>query len=216
MKRITISRELRIPSLTLCALALAAQGSCATSFKQQQPQKPPPSSSPTPPSSSHPASEPVPSVGELPVKRRKVWTNDDVVTLRTPADEYLVEKEEEDAAKAKEAANAKAAATKVGAKPGASKDAALQTKLPSSIEETRLLIKNKEQDISDDQTTLDGLNGELAAASEEQLKAKQKEIEIVADELGRAKIELRVLQDHLAELQKPAANVTAAPPPSTI
>lgn len=211
----TISRELRISSLTLCALALAAQGSCAASFKQQQSQQPPPSSSPAPTSSSHPASEPVQSIGELPVKRRKVWTNDDVVTLRTPADKYLVEKEAEDAAKAKEAANAKAA-TKVGTKPGASKDAAFQTKLPSSIEETQLLIKNKEQDISDEQATLVGLNAELAAAPEEQLKAKQKEIEIVTDELDRAKNELKVLQDHLVELQKPPANVTAAPPPSSI
>lgn len=212
MKRITISREFRISSLTLCALALAAQGSCAASFKQQQSQQSPPPSSPTPPPSSHPASEPVPSIGDLPVKRRKVWTNDDVVTLRTPADNYLVEKEAEDAAKAKEAANAKAA-TKVAAKPGASKEAASQTKLPSSIEETQLLIKNKEQDISDDQATLGGLNAELATAPEEQLKAKQKEIEIVTEELDRAKNELIVLQDHLAELQKPPANVILAPPP---
>lgn len=215
MKRITISRELRISSLTLCALALAALGSCAASSKQQPSQQLPPPSSSTPPPSSHPASsEPVPSIGELPVKRRKVWTNDDVVTLRTPADSYLLEKEEEDALKAQEAMKAEAP-TDVGAKADSLKDADWHRQLPSSIGETQLLIKNKEQDISDDEATLDGLKAELATAPEERLKAKQKEIEIVTDELDRAKNELKVLEDHLAELGKPPASVTAAPPPSS-
>ena len=106
------------------------------------------------------------------------------------------------------------ARAKSGTQPQAAKEAPLQIKLPSSIEETQLLLKNKEQDISDDQAALVSLNTELANLSDEPRKAKQKEIEIVAAELDRARNELKALQAHLVELRKPPpSDSQAAPPP---
>jgi hypothetical protein len=173
--------------------------------QQQSQQTPPPP--PAPPQNSQPASQQAPPTDQPIGKHRKVWTNDDVVLLRTPADNYLAEKE------AKEATEAEAAA-KLAAQPKAAKEVPLEINLPTSIEETQLLIKNKEQDISDDQATLASLNAELATAAEEQKKAKQKEIEIVAAELDRAQNELKALQDHLVELHTPpASQAPAAPPP---
>ena len=206
-----MSRLMHRPILGRASLALGAcllvagswfAVSAAQLDEQQQSQQPPP-----PPPNSQPASQQAPLPDPPVGKQRKVWTNDDRVQLRTPADNYLVEKE------AKEAAEAEARA-KSGTQPQAAKEAPLQIKLPSSIEETQLLLKNKEQDISDDQAALVSLNTELTNLSDEAKKAKQKEIGIVAAELDRARNELKALQEHLVELHKPpASESTAAPPP---
>jgi predicted component of viral defense system (DUF524 family) len=139
-------------------------------------------------------------------KQRKVWTNDELILLRTAADNYLEEKE------ARAASEAEAAA-KLAAQPKASKDTPLEISLPTSIEETQLMIKNKKRDISDAQAVLASLNAELASVPEEQKKAKEKEINIVTGELDRAQSELKELQDHLLQLQKPPVSETPAPPP---
>jgi hypothetical protein len=175
--------------------------------QEQQQSQPPPPPPPTPAQNSQPASQQTSPSDPPAAKQRKVWTNDEVVLLRTPADNYLVEKEARGAAEAE-------AAAKSAAQPKAGGEAPSEIKLPTSIEETQLLIKNKEQDIIDDQATLVSLNTELANAPEERKKAKQKEIVIVAAELDRAQNELKALQDHLVELHKPpASESTAAPPP---
>jgi len=210
MSRLTLCRRLGMALLTLGALLLLAPSrfvvSAASLQEQQQSQQPPPPPPPTPVQSSQPASqEPSPSDPNAP-KKRKVWTNDDVVLLRTPADNYQVEQE------AKKAAEGEAAA-KPTTKPKATGAATSEIKLPTSIEETQLLIKNKEQDITDDQASLASLNAEMANTPDEQKKAKQKEIEIVAAELDRARNELKTLQDHLADLQKPPVSDSTAPPP---
>lgn len=209
MIRLIILRQLGISSLVLCALVLTGSGLRIVSSHQQQSQQPSSAPSPTPPPSAQPASGPVPPVGELPVKRRKVWTNDDVIETRTPADNYQIEKE------AKEAAEA---AAKLAPKPKATKEAPLQVQLPTSVEETQLLIKNAEQDISDEQASLASLHEELATVPEEQKKAKQKEIDIVTTELDRGRNQLKVLQDHLQALREksPTENPPAAPPPPSI
>jgi hypothetical protein len=214
-----MSRPMRRQNFGMCSLALGALSLVAPSWivvfavpkakpQQSQPQSPPAPPSPTSPTpSSQSTPDPATAIGPLPVKRRKVWTNDEVLVLRTPADNYLVEKE------AKEAAEAEAAA-KSAAHPKASGEAPPETKLPTSIEETQLLIKNEEQDISDDQAALTTLNQELAIVSEEQKKAKQKQIEIVGAELERARRELKALQDHLVALHKqPVSESTLAPQP---
>ncbi len=210
MSRHIVCRKLVMAWLALGAAWLVAPRCFVVSAsqlqeQQQSQQTPPPP--PAPPQNSQPASQQTPQIDQLPVKRRKVWTNDDVVSLRTPTDNYLVEKE------AREAAEAEAAA-KSAAQPKSIVEAPAEIKLPTSIEETQLLIKNKEQDITDAQTSLVSLNAELATVPEEQKKAKQKEIEIVAAELDRARNELKVLQSHLVELHKPpASQPPAAPPP---
>jgi hypothetical protein len=212
MSRNTLCRKLGMALLTLETLWLVVPSGFVVSAaspqekQQSQSQQPPAPPSPTPSPSAQPASDLAPPVGALPVKRRKVWTNDEVVLLRTPADDYLAEKE------AKRVAEGEAAA-KSTAKSKTTVAATTESKLPTSIEETQLLIKNKEQDITDDQASLVSLNAEMANTPDEQKKSKQKEIEIVAAELDRARNELKTLQDHLADLQKPPAGESTAPPP---
>jgi hypothetical protein len=209
MSRLIDRRILGMASLALGAFLPVAPSwlvVCAAQLdEQQQSQQPPP-----PPQNPEPASPPAP-LPDAPVgKQRKIWTNDDLVLLRTPADNYVVEKEAREAAEAAEAV----ARANSAAQPMTAKEAPLEIKLSSSIEETQLLLKNKEQDISDVQAALVSLNTELVNLSDEPKKAKQKEIEIVAAELDRARNELKALQEHLVELQKPpASESTAAPPP---
>ncbi len=210
MSCLTIFRKLGKLSIVLGVLLFFVHSKCLASVEQQREQQqsqqtPPPP--PAPPQSSQPASQQAPPTDQPAGKHRKIWTNDDLVLLRTPADIYLEEKE------AREAAEAEAAA-KLEAQPNAAKKVPSENNLPTSVEETQLFIKNKEQDISDDQSVLASLNAELASVPEEQKKAKEKEIAIVTGELNRAQSQLNAMQDHLADLQKPPASETqAAPPP---
>ena len=201
MSRPMVCRKYKRAALTIlfsilgCFLVDDAQG-------QEQQQSPP----------QPPAQNERPTLPETPlpdlslIKRRKIWTNDDVILLRTPADDYLAEKE------ARKAAEDEAAA-RSAAEPKSTKETPSEGEFPTTIEETQLLIKNKEQDISDDQASLVGLNTELANVPDEQKKAKQREIEIVAAELDRARNELKALQEHLADLHNPPASKSAAEPP---
>jgi hypothetical protein len=199
-----VCRKYKRAALTLGAILFGIPGCFLVNDAQGQEQQ----QSPPPP----PAQNEQPALPETPlpdlslIKRRKIWTNDEVILLRTPADDYLAEKE------ARKAAEAEAAA-RSAAQPKTSKEAPPEGKLPTTIEETQLLIKNKEQDISDDQASLVGLNTELANVPDEQKKAKQREIEIVAAELDRARNELKALQEHLVDLHKPAASKSSVEPP---
>jgi len=204
MSRPMVCRKYKRAALILGAILFGIPGCFLVNDAQGQEQQ----QSPPPP----PAQNEQPALPETPlpdlslIKRRKIWTNDDVISLRTPADEYRAEKE------AREAAEAKAAA-RSAAQPKSSKEATPEGKFPTTIEETQLLIKNKEQDISDDQASLVGLNTELANVPDEQKKAKQREIEIVAAELDRARNELKALQDHLVDLHKASPGKSTAEPP---
>jgi hypothetical protein len=175
-----------------------------SSQSQQQPQ-PPPSLAPAP--SAQPASDPAQQIGALPVKRRKVWTNDDVEVLRTPADMYRAEKEAQEAADA-EAASKKAELAKQ------IKEASLTIKLPSTTEETQQLIKEKEERIRDSQERLDRLNHALAEAPEPQKAATQRMIQGFIAEMEKDQLELKVLQDHLQNLAKTTPSEPPAPPPT--
>jgi hypothetical protein len=205
MSRPIVCRKYKRAALTLGAILFSIPGCFLVNDAQGQEQR---QSPPQPP----PAQNERPALPETPlpdlslIKRRKIWTNDDVILLRTPADDYLVEKE------ARQAAEAEAAA-KSAAQPNSMKEVTPEGELPTTVEETELLIKNKEQDISDDQASLDNLNTELANAPDEQKKAKQRGIEIVAAELDRARNELKALQDHLVNLHNPPATKSPDEPP---
>lgn len=171
--------------------------------EQQQSQQPPPQQNPQP-SSQQPAAQQAP-------KQRKVWTNEDLILLRTPADIYLLEKE------AREATEAEAEAAKIAAEGKPVMDAPLEIKLPTSIEETQLLLKNKEQEVADKQAALTSLKAELSDTPLAQQPTKQKEIDTLAADLERAEKERKALQDNLEQLNKPPGPTTpppaSAPPP---
>jgi hypothetical protein len=139
-------------------------------------------------------------------KTKRVWTNEDVILLRTPADIYQTEKEAREAAAAQAAAKAAAEAKPL-------KEAGPAIKLPATVEETLKLIKAKEDQIDDEQSALDRLVKELPNTPEDQKTAMQMEVDRVAADLPKVRDELKVLQTHLEKLTKTQPN-EAAPPPS--
>ncbi len=173
-----------------------------SSQTQQQPQPPP---SPAPAPSVQPGSDPAQQIGALPVKRRKVWTNDDVEVLRTPADIYRAEKEAQEAADA-EAASKKAEFAKQ------IKEAGMTMKLPATPEETQRLIKYKEEQIRDLQDVLNRMSHDLQDAAAEQKVKIEKQIEIFTSDSQKSQLELKVLQEHLQNLAKNTPNEPPVPP----
>jgi hypothetical protein len=215
------SQKLCASGLALGAALLLAPLRCGATIAQQQEQQqsqsqpPPPPPSPTPPPSTQPAvSDPKPPIGELPVKRRKVWTNDEVVVLRTPADNYQVEKEAKGAAEAEAAA--KEAARKAAAKP--EKEPPLDIKLPATPEETQKMLKSTQEDIQEETVILNKLLKELLDAPPEEQVEKQKEINRLTTSLETLRRNVKALQDHLQSFsEKPRGeNPPAAPPPPTV
>jgi len=198
-------------SLALGAAFLLAQMKCDAARAQQQEQQqsqqpPPPPPPPTP--SAQPASEPAPLIDQLPIKRRKVWTNDEVVSLRTPADNYRAEKEAKQAAAAEAAA--KEAAIRAAVK--FEKLPPLDIKLPATREETEKMVKDTQSDILEEASVLAKLQKELVAAPTEQQAQKQTEIDRLAAVLETSQRDLKALQDHLRTFrEKPAEENPPAP-----
>jgi hypothetical protein len=152
---------------------------------------------------SPPEQSPQPQPPPPDAKAKRVWTNDDVILLRTPADIYQTEKE------AREAAAQAAAKKAPEAKPVREADPAI--KLPATVEETEKLIKAKEDQIDDEQSALERLVKELPNAPEDQKTAMQIEVDRVAADLPKVRNGLKILQAHLEKLTKTQLN-EAAPP----
>jgi hypothetical protein len=212
--------KLGVSALVLSAVLFFAQIDCAGSSaqqqEQQQSQQPPPPSSSTPPPSSQPAPDPATSIGPLPVKRRKVWTNDDVEVLRSPADVYLADKE------AKEAADAKAAAKEAAVRAvlKSEKEPPLDIELPATSEETEKALQTARDDIQEETTILGKLHRELLESPAEQQAEKQREIDLLAGKIDTLQRDVKALQRHLETLRakSPEQNPPAPPqppPPST-
>jgi hypothetical protein len=215
-------RKLVVSSLCLAAALLSAQLKCDASPAQQQEQQqsqsqqqPPPP--PAPAQNAQPASSPTPQINELPVKRRKVWTNDEVVTLRTPTDNYLAEKE------AKQAADAEAAAKEAAIRAAikSEKDQPLDIKLPATPEETEIMLKNTQEDVQEETVVLEKLHNELLDAPLEQQAGKQKEIDHLTANIEILRRDVKALQEHLqtlrgksAEKKPPAAPEAPSAPPT--
>lgn len=203
--------KLRVSAFATCFAALsAATAGSAFAGQQREPQ----SSQQQQTSQSQQSSQtqqgaeaqPNAQPGQPEPKKKKVWTNDDVVSLRTPADNYLVEKDAQEAAAAQ-------AAAKEAADSKLPKEADPTIKLPPSIEETQKLVKDKEQQLNDEQSALERLIRELPDAPDDQKSAMQKEIDRVAADVPRVRSELKLLQNHLEKLTKAQLHEAPAPPP---
>jgi hypothetical protein len=206
------SKPFQKPGMASIALGLAflfTQMKCAAwpllqqeqQQSQSQQQTPPP---PTPPENAQPAPQPTSPAA----KQKKVWTEEDVISLRTPADNYQVEKE------AKEAA-AKEAALRAAANPP--KQPTLDPKLPATAEETEKRLKETQQYIQEETDALDKLHKDLLDTPTEQQAQKQEEIDRVNRLLEASQRDLKALQEHLQTFQeKPqgeAPPVAPQPPP---
>jgi hypothetical protein len=184
----------------LWAQTAAAQDQQSSQQQQEQQASPPPA----------PPSDPPAPVA----KKHRVWTNDDVISLRTPADEYQAQKEAQEAAD-KNAAEKKAELAKQ------IKEAGLTMKLPATPEATHVLITDKEKHLSDLLRRLGVFNDELTDATPEKKAVIQQQIDDATADLQKTQFELKVLQDHLDSFPKPKAPETLeegqppASPPST-
>jgi hypothetical protein len=206
-------QKLGVVSFALYAMFLLAHIKCdaAPTQQQSQSQQTPP---PPPPPSSQSASDPPPVLDQLPLKRRKVWTNDDVLVLRSPTDDYLAEKEAKEAADAK--ATAKEAALKTTAKSG--KEPPLEINLPDTREETEKMVKDTQAGILEETDILAKLQKELLDAPAEQQDQKQKEIDRLTVVLETSHRNLKALREHLQTFSEkpPEPNSTASPQPPAL
>jgi hypothetical protein len=198
-------RALSIAVVAFLFLATSQHALATGRQAQQTSQAPPQASEPqkTPQPSSQPPDPSAP-------KQKKVWTNDDMPTLRTPADTYVEEKEAQEAAAA-EAASKRAELEKQ------IKQAGLTIDLPPTAGETQRLIKSKQERVQELKDHLMVLTQSLPDAPEDLKAANQKQIEEFTGESQRLQMEIKVLQDHLQSLAKtPASEPPSAPstPPS--
>jgi hypothetical protein len=131
----------------------------------------------------------------------KVWTNDDIVSLRSPAANYLAQKEAEAAAEAL----AKLRTSTVPSQPSQ------EIKQPISLKDAERAITDLLEDIQDQQATLDRLSKERDESPEDQKRAKMREIERRTAVLQESQKELKALQDTRDDLASRAAQ-SAIPP----
>jgi hypothetical protein len=185
-------------------VALLFAGWSPSAYAQEQQTREAQQQTSEPQKSPQPPQPPDPSAP----KPKKVWTNDDVISLRSPADTYRAEKEAQEAADAEAAVKKAELARQI-------KEAGLTIKLPPTPEETEQLIKDKEEQIKDFQERLNQLNHDLPDAPAQRKAATQEQIEALTSNVQKDQLERKVLEDHLKDLTKgkPGKPPTAPPPP---
>lgn len=147
-------------------------------------------------------------------KAKRVWTNDDVTTLRQPSDVYEEEKRkkaDEEAAKAKEkAAAGSTAADAAKQKPESPEEAFL----PKTVEEAEKLVAAKQYEIGQQYEAIDLVKKEQAQATTDASRAAfQKRIDELTANLEESVAEMKAVDARLKELKaKPPAPPKPAPP----
>ncbi len=136
-------------------------------------------------------------------KTHKVWTEDDLATVRTPADSYAE----------KETAQAQAAAAATQ-QPDAAKQTSAEPAKPSkvaplahanSVDDAEKKIAWEQRDIQGQQETIDRLQQELGQATPERKEHLQQLIEQHKQILAETRKEMAGLQDQKKQLEKPAS-----------
>jgi len=147
-------------------------------------------------------------------KAKRVWTNDDVTTLRQPSDVYEEEKRliaEEAAAKAKE----KPAAGGAAAQKPMSREERI---LPKTLEEAEKRVAGKVYEIEQEQEYIERLRSEFAEATTDEARAAhQKRLDAAIALLEESNAELKKIDARLQEFRanpsaQPAAPSDAASP----
>jgi hypothetical protein len=128
----------------------------------------------------------------------KIWTNDDVVALRTPMDIYILEKEVRAAAQEAFAVQRLLSCFAFD-QPG------------GTLEETQLEIKSTTQAIQDSQEAVTQARLQLANSPEVLRIRNQLELSRRTAELDERRARLAALQKHLSELNGTDAPTGAAP-----
>ncbi len=138
---------------------------------------------------------------QLPLtKTKKVLTNDDLESSRSPTDQYLLDKEARETADAAQAAADAIAAERAMA----------GIKMHATVEETQRTIDDTQQDINDHNDALDRLNKEFDSAPAEQKAGIQREIDRHTNGVQTSQQELKALQDHLKQLNSKSPGAGSA------
>jgi hypothetical protein len=170
-----------LAAFCLLVLPLAAQ--------QQQPP-------PAPPSKQQPAK-----------KAKKVWTNEDLIELRRPADKYIDEKERaEKIARAQEVLEKEKAAQKPGQPVAEKEKAAEDDWLPKTVEECEKLIAEKKKEIEFQKERIEQTRTLVEAASNDNAR------ESLTKRLNEEQAALKEAEDELAKLEEHLEKLLAAPP----
>ena len=141
-------------------------------------------------------------------KPHKVWTEDNLSTVRTPADNYVEAKDRQSTSTS--AANASASTQTAAEKPHATSQQ--PTKTPplahaKSTEDADFKMEWEKKDIQGQEEYLARMQGELEQAPPEQKEHIQKLIEQHKQILADTKKELQGLQEQKKDFQKnPAGN----------
>jgi HSP90 family molecular chaperone len=139
----------------------------------------------------------------------KVWTNDDLIALRTPTDTYVIEHEAESPA-ILEKAKPSIESSKPNDRPVLATPATIH--LPETAEETQRMIDQELRDINAEEASFSQLQQRMDAARGQERETIQRQIERLKGNLEAGRQELKVLQDHLDMLKKKADdNKLAAP-----
>lgn len=196
MSRKTYSLKFSTVGVILAGAFFFLLQSASPAVAAQEPRTPPPAAAQEPPTptpvSAQESQLPVTAHDLQPpaVDIKKVWTNDDLESSRSPMDQYLVDKEASEAAAAEQAA----------ADAIASQQALARIKTPATAEETQHAIGDTLQDINDEKDAIDRLNKEFEAAPDEQKPGIQREIDRHTSGVQTSQQELRALRDHLRQL----------------
>jgi hypothetical protein len=157
-----------------------------------------------------PAQQQSPQEKERPKRAKRVWTNDDVKELRTPADEYLRQRE------AAAQPQPEGAATPEKPAPEEQGDGINDYVPPKTVEEAEVRVADKRNEIRHTIEAIRIVREEYFAETDDQkrgtLRAK---IERMARDQAAAEKELERLEASLAELRSgttPAAQKEPVPP----
>jgi hypothetical protein len=200
MRRKSCFRIISAPRVVLAGAFLFLLQSTLPGAAGQELQPTPPAAAQEPPTPVAAQESRLPVTIHDPANIKKVWTNDDLESERSPMDQYLVDKETREAADA-----AQAAADAI-----ASEKAMAGLKTPATVEETQRAIDDTQQDIHDQNDALDRLNKELQSAPDVQKAGIQREIDRHTTGVQTSQQDLKVLQDHLRQLNRKSSSENPA------
>lgn len=139
-------------------------------------------------------------------KSPKVWTDDDIGSVRTPADDYL----DQERAQAEQAAAANAAAGKqaqeAAAKPASRTDAPPALSNPKSVESADKMIAWEQRDLDAQKETLNQLQKQLQTAPDSAKPNLQDQIQKSMRLISETQKEKDALEAQKQDLQKKAAS----------
>jgi hypothetical protein len=138
-------------------------------------------------------------------KKHKVWTDDEVTTLRTPEDNYVEQKQ---AAEAASAAAAAAAAEQAKSKPKSEKHVGAAPALsnPKSTDDADRMIAWENRDVEAQQELIDKVHTQLEQASGDDRDRLEKYLAKLTETLAQTKREHDALVGQKKDLEKKAGS----------